>query len=201
MGSHTSLKLTTPIWARLSPLLECRLQNRMLEEEGVSLLTRSQALLVAAPPQNNEYSDSSGSLCTSVSVFLDVIVFTSPTNTDAPCLRTVRTNNPSPEEQDRLCILSKAFGAARVSLFPALPPTNWSCPQRHHDQRRRPASSCQQPLPGTGQCSIPVNRRAEPIKQTCHSVTLSSPQECPVAAFKNKNKMKQNKQKNHNKAN
>lgn len=152
--------------------------------------------MAAAPPQNHEYSGSSGSLWTSVSVFLDVIVFTSPTNTDAQCLRTVRTNNPSPEEQDRLCILSKAFGTARVSLFPALPPTNRSYPQRHQDQRRRPASSCQQPLPGTGRCSIPVNRRAEPIKQTSHSVTLSSPQECPGAAFKNKNKTKGNKTKN-----
>lgn len=58
-ASHAPLRLTVPTWACLGGVLECRPQNRMLEEERVGQLTRSRGLFVAALPQKREYFRSS----------------------------------------------------------------------------------------------------------------------------------------------
>lgn len=92
-------------------------------------------------------------------------------DSDTKWLRPTSKNNPWAQKQDQLCILSKAFGAACVSLFPPCPPQGGLA--HIHPVRGRGS-----PTPHHAS-SIPVERpaewarvrRAERTEQTSPSVT------------------------------
>lgn len=123
----------TPIRARLHLLLECGLHNRMLEEDGVSY-SRGPGTVGSSCPSKLRALRFFRSLCASISVCLELMVFASRTNTDSWCFRTVSTNSPSTQERDGLCIPARHLELPMYPRFQPCP-TKGSYPHRHYNQR------------------------------------------------------------------